>query len=556
MTVGIFAWLIGTTINSVGSLKIDVLKKVSERSHIVCKAAISLAEAVDDTIDLFLKQDATLEHDDDLYCDIDEEFKYADIYYDRIGIDLTLTVIMKDNVLYMSQDNLYDDIDEMKRSFWYVNSYTNDRTELWRAQKNNADGISTYLISYVRILRDDNGQYIGVAIVNSTEKTFHEIYSNINENKSDIYILDENGVAISTKYPNQIGTQIYYMPAFEKEYGYNTYHVDYEKGLFISNYRDEETGWTFVQKSDLNSVFGEYSKVWMYFIYLLTIIIFLGMIASFKLSKKILKPLQTVENALRESANTGFRRIDVIDSYSEAYAIGQSYNEAVDEIVNLFAKIKEDERAKRKQELEFLQLQINPHFLHNTLFSIKCLINLGRTEQAGNMISSLLSLLSSKMSLDKRFSSIKSEAEMLNSYTEIMKMKYPNIKMEIYIDESVEECLIPRFLLQPVVENTFFHGMESEDAECLIKLFAYPENKKVVIKINDNGIGMTKEELDRIWDKKTDGRPSNHIGLKNVRERVKMVYGEECDVTISSVRGEGVEAEFILKQIFAEEELE
>lgn len=82
VTVGIFAWLIGTTINSVGSLKIDVLKKVSERSHIVCKAAISLAEAVDDTIDLFLKQDATLEHDDDLYCDIDEEFKYADIYYD------------------------------------------------------------------------------------------------------------------------------------------------------------------------------------------------------------------------------------------------------------------------------------------------------------------------------------------------------------------------------------------------------------------------------------------------------------------------------------------
>ena len=121
-----------------------------------------------------------------------------------------------------------------------------------------------------------------------------------------------------------------------------------------------------------------------------------------------------------------------------------------------------------------------------------------------------------------------------------------------------QKCLtaIPRFLLQPVVENTFFHGMESEDAECLIKLFAYPENKKVVIKINDNGIGMTKEELDRIWDKKTDGRPSNHIGLKNVRERVKMVYGEECDVTISSVRGEGVEAEFILKQIFAEEELE
>ncbi len=481
--LGSAAYFISLLLGSVSVSRIELLKQVSERSKIINKAAITMANTVyvNTSRDL-LTMDSS--ENPELFDKINRIFFDSQSYFEGMDIELSLIALMKNGFTYSSVNELTSDLKDITGAYWYIDNFSNEKNEFWIVRFGDAVSKSNCMLSYGRVIRNPSGEYVGIVLVNSREKSVYQVYADILEQGGNIYILDENGYAISTSNKDLVGSQIYYMPAFIKMNGQNTFKPDYSRRIFLSNYYDPETKWTIVQESSFQNVFGEYYSLALIIAAGGLAFVALGFTLSLTIAKRISRPLKYLADKLRNFSSAGFEKLEEMNSYEEVATIGVVYNEMVDKIESLLDEVKKSEEIKRKQELEFLQLQINPHFLYNTLFSIKCLVELGKSEHAAEMLTSFMNILIQPIALGDKFVSLETEVNMLDKYAKLMSFRYESIKFCAYVEDSVKDCLIPRFLLQPIVENSVFHGFDSEKDEYLIELFAYPSDSYLIIKIS------------------------------------------------------------------------
>jgi len=163
------------------------------------------------------------------------------------------------------------------------------------------------------------------------------------------------------------------------------------------------------------------------------------------------------------------------------------------------------------------------------------------------MLTSFMHMLRQPIAVKNEFITVKQEVENLESYTALMSCRYENVRLETYVEDETEKCLIPRLLLQPIMENAIFHGLDEQTTSYPVELYVFSTTNNLVIKIRDHGVGMTREEIACIWtNEKIPDLTFNSIGLKNVRDRIKKIYGEEYGVTITSTKGEGTEVEIVI----------
>ena len=222
--------------------------------------------------------------------------------------------------------------------------------------------------------------------------------------------------------------------------------------------------------------------------------------------------------------------------------LGRSFNIMVERIDRLITSVKKEERLKRKAEIDFLQAQINPHFIYNTLSSIRCLVSMGENKEAEEMIYQFSKLLRSTLSRTEEFTTIEQEMQLIQIYGELQKIRYPDsFELTFDIEEDVKQIKIPVLLVQPIVENAIFHG-GGDFVTILIS--AYREENDLKIVIRDNGCGMTKEQIQTSMNQ--EGH-MNKVGLKNVDDRIKIIYGEKYGLCIQSRKGGGTEVTLHMK---------
>lgn len=543
-----------TVVDLTGESRVDLLEQVAERSKIINKAAITLADSVYVNLASELL-DADAE-DEELAQKINQLVADCNYYFNGLDIDLSALILMRNGFQYYSRNETTNDIRDIQNNYWYLDNFYNSKNEFWIMRFGDTLNRTNCMLSYGRIIRNSKGRYMGVILINSMERNFFQVYSDIINKGNNVYILDQGGYAISHSNRDLIGSQVFYMPAFFDQYGQNSYQLNYDKRLLVSNYYDTATKWTFVQESDFNNVFGEYLHIAAILSASLVMFLLAGFVLSYLISRYISKPLHLFEQKLQRVSAASFEEIDIQNTYKEVYTISIVYNEMVQKIKNLISKIKEDEEIKRKHELDFLQLQINPHFMHNTLFSIKCLVELAQNKRAADMLTSFMHMLRQPIAVKNEFITVKREIENLKSYTSLMSYRYENVRLEPYVEETTENCLIPRLLLQPIVENSIFHGLGEETADYVIELYVFSNNDSLVIKIRDSGVGMTHEELAAIWTSgKSPDLAFSSVGLKNVRDRIKKIYGEEYGLEIASTKGEGTEVEIVIPKMCNEDRI-
>lgn len=545
--LGLMLLVAKTLVDMTGESRVDLLKQVAERSKIINKAAITLANSV--YLNLTSELMETGPDNQDLTDKINQLVVDCNYYFDGLDIDLSALVLMRSGFQYYSKNEMTNDIRDIKNNYWYMDNFYNSKNEFWIMRFGDTLNKTNCMLSYGRIIRNAKGEYMGVILINSMERSFYKVYSDIIDKGNNVYILDQDGYAISHSNRDLIGAQIFYMPAFLEQYGQNGYRLNYEKQQLVSNYCDSTTKWTFVQESDFQNVFGDYLRILSILLPSLLLFLLTGFVLSLLISRYISKPLHLFAAKLQRLSAASFERIEIQYAFHEVHTISLVYNEMVAQIENLIHKIKEDEEIKRKHELNFLQLQINPHFMHNTLFSIKCLVELGQNRRATEMLTSFMHMLRQPIAVKNEFITVRQEVENLQSYTSLMSCRYENVRLEPYVEEETEDCLIPRLLLQPIVENSIFHGLDEETTDYIIELYIFSNNENLVIKIRDRGVGMTREELAGIWTcERNPDLAFNNIGLKNVRDRIKKIYGEEYGLTILSTKGEGTEVEIVIKK--------
>lgn len=212
----------------------------------------------------------------------------------------------------------------------------------------------------------------------------------------------------------------------------------------------------------------------------------------------------------------------------------------LDEMQQYIDKLMEVEKAKREAEIHSLQMQINPHYIYNTLASVKWLIWQGNKEKSVQVIDVFIRLLRNTISNKKEFITLKEEIENLKDYVIINQTRYGNsVNVEYYVLPDCEEQKIPKLILQPFVENAFFHAFP-QGQQGTISIFARMSEGQLKIEIIDDGIGMDNQTVRTLLDK-SEGQKEHFtgIGVNNVDDRMKLIYGQNYGILIESKRGEG-----------------
>ncbi len=253
--------------------------------------------------------------------------------------------------------------------------------------------------------------------------------------------------------------------------------------------------------------------------------------------KNITTPLDDLCDVTTRIADGDFKARTNVETDDEITTLAHSVNDMSKHLDVLVEHIKEDERKMRYAELRLLQEQINPHFLYNTLDAIVWLVESGKTEKAINMVMSLSEFFRLVLSKGKEYITIREEEMHIRSYLEIQQVRYEDIlDYEINIDEEIYDHSILKMTLQPVVENSLYHGIKCKRARGLISVRGYREDDRIIFTIKDDGVGMDEETLEKL--KKDINRPCKEtdagFGLANVNERIHVNFGNEYGISIES----------------------
>ncbi|NTV89737.1 MAG: sensor histidine kinase, partial [Clostridiales bacterium] len=237
-------------------------------------------------------------------------------------------------------------------------------------------------------------------------------------------------------------------------------------------------------------------------------------------------------------------RIDV-DRGDELGYLSRTFNDMAEEINHLVTWKYSEEITRKEAELKALQSQINPHFLFNTLESINWMAQLNNVPEISNTVTALSSIMEAGIGRDDRLITVREEFCYIDNYIMILKNRYED-RIELYKDvrEEALAIMIPRLLIQPLVENAVYHGIEKIRGKGVIWLKALTDGQDMKIIVEDNGPGIEQGELDIInerlavdnetYFKNLQTRKNKSIGLDNVNRRIKLFYGEEYGLKIES----------------------
>ncbi|MDO5415653.1 MAG: histidine kinase [Lachnospiraceae bacterium] len=276
-------------------------------------------------------------------------------------------------------------------------------------------------------------------------------------------------------------------------------------------------------------------------------IVLLGTALYLMLNRTINRPLAKIRNKVNAIALGDFSRDGSIEWPDEFGTIGKGINNMADNVVTLMNRRVEDEKQKKDLEYQILQSQINPHFLYNTLNSIKWMATIQNASGIAEMTTALARLMKSVSKGAGAFTTLKGELDLVKDYFLIQQYRYGgSISIEYQIaDEELLACRIHRFTLQPIIENALFHGIEPKGCAGKILLKAdrltLPDSKPALqISVTDNGIGMSEETIRKVLYENAAPTADffKQVGIHNVNQRIRHDFGEGFGIRITSKPGE------------------
>ena len=310
------------------------------------------------------------------------------------------------------------------------------------------------------------------------------------------------------------------------------------------------TGWKLVGVIPYDS-FTKGMLNMQYFVALLTLLTFMMLMAVNRIvSVRISSPIMKLNDSVKEY-EAGEKPEIYIGGSLEIRHLGYSIQKSYERIDTLMKEIVVEQNERRKSELDALQSQINPHFLYNALDSIIWMIEGERNEEASFMISQLAKLFRISLSKGRTVIPVRDELQHARSYMNIQKIRYKNtFSVDFQVDPDIEDCCTVKLILQPILENAINYGVSSMDDCGEIIVTGKRENGNIILAVEDNGLGMSGEEAALVL---TDGsrvhKKGSGVGLVNVNNRIKILFGKEYGLTIESEPDEGTKVSICIPEI-------
>ncbi len=450
------------------------------------------------------------------------------------GVSLYYTIFTYDGFTYNSQlPQKKIDVKEYIPIFWKYDASKLKGSMLWLPTYKDIWDVNSqnnYVLSCARPLYDDEGNAKGFFLVNTPEEAVRNIYAqSLNQNNS-ISVVSSEGQIISHRDKNMVGFYFYRMDRLGQIFADNEYAITEKNGekYLFSRYYNKDLGWYIFEEIPMKQVLMPLKGVKILLLFSYTLMLVVVFVLSYFLSKWLASPLKSLCTRLKMVAYRDDKISFDINGWSEIQEICDECTSMNNRIYQLIENVKDRESKIRESELEFLLLQINPHFIHNTLFSLKCLISMGKSREAENMLTDFSSLLASTFRSNDQLITIEQELSILNKYVEVQKYRYGNkFTLNVICSRLLVHCKVPKLLMQPIIENSIFHGIEPCNRPGYITVKISRSDDNIILIISDNGIGFeqTDEPLKQI---------TNNIGIENVQNRIKLLFGSKYGLHIES----------------------
>ncbi|OOM75163.1 sensor histidine kinase YehU [Clostridium puniceum] len=403
-----------------------------------------------------------------------------------------------------------------------------------------------WVVSLSRAVELTNNKKItsGVLLVDINFSGIEQICKSVNVGKSGyVYLVDREGEVIY--HPRQ---QLIYSNLIEEN---NKEQATYEDGNHMETFQDEKrlvtvktvgyTGWKIVGITPMSDITSDYQQISLFAVFIMFFAVFILVFLNMFVSSRIANPIKSLEKSVKKLEN-GVKDVDISISGSyEIQHLGKAIRSMVTQMHTLMDNIMIEQESKRKSELDALQAQINPHFLYNTLDSIIWMIENENYDGAIIMVTALARLFRISLSKGKNIITVRDEIEHARNYLTIQNIRYKNkFTYDIEVDQKTLNFASIKLIIQPLIENAIYHGMEfmGGDGEILVK--TYIKEEDLYIDVVDNGLGMLQEVADTLLTNEAKiEKKSSGIGLKNVHERIQLYFGKAYGLKIYSEPDEG-----------------
>ena len=403
-------------------------------------------------------------------------------------------------------------------------------------------------VIYTKPVLDRNGKKVlGYISIHFNPDTFTECFSNMNlGSNSSFIILDQLGHVVVSQNKDVVRGEPLDDVLFEKckknvkSPIIQNYDIFNRKNM-VAYAIAEKQSWTSVLIMPNTYLQSENKTIAVTTIFCSVVCIICAIFVYYKMKISINQPLSRLVQLVGDAANHRFDQEIVDDSRDELGYLGRTFSQLTKKMRELILQSEEEQRKKRESELNMLQAQINPHFLFNTLNSLRWTAMMSGADNVSNGLTALSTLLTSTIIDKNQFVTIDTEIKNVESYIAIQRIRYGDTFSVSYeIDPNIYRCYMIKFLLQPIVENAIIHGVNEAVTTNWIKLAMEKKNESLLVTIADNGKGFDVEKL-------TDSDSKRNFcgfALKNVKERISLCFGQEYLFEILSKPGEGTIVRF------------
>ena len=358
------------------------------------------------------------------------------------------------------------------------------------------------------------------------------------------YVMDTTGTIITSNYEDFIGMKFPKTVGELKESA--TYQSDIlDEGDFFYYIGNEmENGWTLVEMVSVKEFYRRTNQIFFITGMALVAILVCGIVSVHMVTKRIAKPTQELLESIKWFGKGDLSQRVKVEAQDEVGQIAKEYNRMADNIETLIQKVYKMEISQKQAEIDFLCMQINPHFLYNALDTISWSAIAQGNEEVSEITIALADLLRAMLKKE-RFITLEEEMKTAKDYLTIQKRRFGDkITVIDAIDERAYAYQVPNFLIQPLIENAILHGIEPKLEKGNLRIEIRVAEAYLHFKIEDDGVGMSEERIRELYRQCERNDTKQSIGLKNVYRRLILCYGEESRLYISSKLGIGTMVHF------------
>lgn len=398
---------------------------------------------------------------------------------------------------------------------------------------------SAYLLSLYAYLEDTQNQTYGMARISIDYSYWLRSIHKQSDLQQQYFLITRSGENISQSVQDSLLAEE--VKARIAEHPGQQYFIDKASNSLINYIYVESLDWYIVNRIPLSVLFVEIEGLKQQ--YFLTFFALTGifLMITLVISTTITRPLSHLQNKMKAAVQKNLKiRLPEHKFSGEILDLTRSFNTMLDDTNLLIQKLKAEERQKEAVHFQMLLAQTNPHFLLNTLNTIKWMAIRENNEDITNMTLSLGRLLEASLNTDKDLIHLKDELELVQAYVHIQQFRYRHkFDVTYHYEEDILYALVPKLSLQPLVENAIVHGVTALPGNGLIQIVLRRDGPKLIVEIKDNGVGMEQAGMNRTPRK----RPG--IGLSNIKERLRLLFRGEGSLEVLS-SSEGVMVRFTI----------